>query len=110
LAAVAILVAGPALADNSDLIETRGPVKAKLMRAMDLGHQPECWSVALSKSNHSWAIVSPTTACGPNSGHSRIFQKSGHKWKYLFYDMQNDGCDVFKMPASVRRDFSPYVC
>ena len=67
--------------------------------------------MGVSRSDQRWAIVSSSFKCGPASGHVQVYKlkRDGH-WRYLFYDMENDGCDRFKMPASVRSNFGPYVC
>lgn len=110
MVSVASLGIGPALADESGIIETTGSQKAALMRAMGMSGEPVCVSIALSRSNRRWAIVSATNKCGPNSGHTQVYKKTPSGWKYLFYDMENDGCSRFHMPKAVERDFTPWVC
>lgn len=83
----------------------------EFLTAAGLRGPARCYLVGLSRSNERWALVSPTQACGPNSGHSTVYrQRADGTWRYLFYDMQVDGCEEFGMPAAVRADFTPYVC
>ena len=71
----------------------------------------KCYLVGVAESNARWALAGASGKCGATSGHSAVYKRTARgEWKYLFYDMENDGCDRFKMPASVRSDFAPYVC
>ena len=107
----ALFVAPSAHASDSRIREVKGADKRAFFASVGWDGPYRCINIGVSKSNPRWAIVAPSGKCGPNSGHSQIFkQKPNGQWKYLFYDMQNDGCDRFRMPAAVRSDFAPYVC
>ena len=109
---VSVLLAAPsAHASSSGIGEVKGADKQAFFASVGWDGPYRCINIGVSKSNPRWAIVSPSGKCGPHSGHNQIFkQKPNGQWKYLFYDMENDGCDRFRMPAAVRSDFAPYVC
>ena len=100
-----------AQAAERDIRNLRGSEKQAFFTSVGWDMALKCMFVGVARSNERWAIASPTTKCGPNSGHSVVYKRNAQgKWKMKFYDMQNDGCDRFNVPASVRADFSPYVC
>jgi hypothetical protein len=113
--AIAVVAAGglltPAAADDDGLRDaTRAEARA-FFAASDLDGPTRCVLISFSRSNARWALVSPTENCGPNSGHSWVYKQGRDgQWKALFYDMQVDACEKFKVPAAVTRDLRPYVC
>lgn len=71
----------------------------------------KCYFVGVARANPRWALAGASGKCGAASGHIAVYKRSSQgEWKYLFYDMEDDGCDRFRMPASVRGDFRYYVC
>lgn len=117
LAAVAVAVCTFATstttvnASDPGIRDLRGTEKRAFLRSVEWAESPKCYIVGVSRSNPKWALAGPSSKCGPNSGHSAVFkQKRSGQWKFLFYDMDNNGCDRFRMPASVRADFRYYVC
>lgn len=115
LAAIACLgiLAGatPAAAASDTIRDLAGKEKRAFFSSVGWHGSLECQWVGVSVSNRNWAIAAPTNECGENSGHSQIYRRTASgKWKYLFYDMENDGCTRFHMPSAVRDDFRGYVC
>ncbi|MDO8732568.1 MAG: hypothetical protein Q7L55_08370 [Actinomycetota bacterium] len=105
-----------ALADTADLARASSTVKKQVFADLSMPWTADqrCTDVALAKSNRKWALVSTSpfgyAHCGPSSGHTQVIKRTASGWKYLFYDMENDGCQRFHVPASVRHDFAPFVC
>lgn len=112
LAVVALGAGGVSTAQAAGGIrELSGSGKASFIRDAGLDVKPRCIAVGVAKSDPRWAISSFTGKCGPHSGHNYVYRKNSKgTWKFLFYDMDNDGCDRFRMPTSVRADFAGYVC
>jgi len=106
-----LTVSSSAQASDPGIRELQGNSKRAFFKDAGFTGALRCFSVGVSRSNARWAIAAPSGKCGPNSGHSYVYkqQRTG-KWKFLFYDMENDGCDRFRMPAGVRKDFRYYVC
>lgn len=105
------VLASPATADDDGLRDaTRAEARA-FFAASGLDGPIRCLLISFSRSNPRWALVSPTENCGPNSGHTWVYKQGRDgQWKALFYDMQVDACEKFKVPAAVTRDLRPYVC
>lgn len=112
VAALGLVLGGTSAAQaSSGIRELTGAKKQAFFRDLGWTEPLRCQAVGVAKSNKRWAISSATGKCGPHGGHNYVYKKNKKgKWKYLFYDMQIDGCDRFRMPSSVRQDFYPYVC
>ena len=106
-----MLAISGAQASDARTRDLRGVEKQAFFNSQGWQWKLKCTFVRVAVSNERWAMVTPNSKCGPNSGHSAVYRHlSNGKWKYLFYDGDNGGCSRFRMPESVRRDFSPYVC
>jgi hypothetical protein len=88
-----------------------GAEKRRALGDLGVTGPSRCFTVDVANSDPDWIMFSPTDKCGPTSGHTSVYHKTtAQQWEYMFYDMENDGCERVSMPKSVRADFSPYIC